>query len=105
MRELTEAWPETADQRIDRARADTGTTRRPVLQHGAGKHPREISESRRDALQRIFYPVWFRSDVLYFTPQLSVLRFGATKTRRFLTDDTRQREPVFFSRARNARRL
>lgn len=54
MRELTEAWPETADQRTDRTKVDIATARRPVLQHSEGKNPRKISESRRDALDRMF---------------------------------------------------
>ena len=59
MRELTVAWPENADQRTDCTNAYIGTMRRPVCQDGAGENPREILESRRDALQRLFTPVGF----------------------------------------------
>lgn len=51
MREVTEAWPESADHRTDGANDGIGATlHRSVYQPGVGKNPRDVSESRRGAL-------------------------------------------------------
>lgn len=104
MRELTEAWPETAEQhRTDRTTADTGTMQRPAFQPGVGKNSQEFLESRRDALQRLFTLVGLFRTCCAARPHLvlrSVLRMEAF----FLSKTRDRRSTTIFLARQDARK-